>query len=83
MAIGSLVCAIAAWVMCGPMTALPGMIIGKMEMNAIDRGESPAEGRTLAVIGFWLSLVNLVLYGLLICVYAFFILALVGVEASR
>ena len=42
-------------VMCGFLTGLPAAILGKMEMNAIDRGEAPAAGKGLATAGFWIG----------------------------
>jgi hypothetical protein len=54
-AIASLVLGILGIVMCGFLTAIPAAILGKMELNAIQRGESPIAGKGLATAGFWIG----------------------------
>jgi hypothetical protein len=60
MAVAALVLGIMAWVAGGFIAAIPGMIIGKMELNKINRGESPEAGRSFAMIGYWASLANII-----------------------
>ncbi|MEB2329364.1 MAG: DUF4190 domain-containing protein [Ignavibacteriaceae bacterium] len=54
----ALVLGILSWIMCGILAAIPAWIIGKKEVNAIDEGRSPAAGRTMAVIGMWLGIIQ-------------------------
>jgi hypothetical protein len=82
MAIASLVLAIVSFVMCGPFTAIPGLIIGKIELGKIERGESPESGKILAQIGFWANTGLSVLYLLFICLYVIIIVAAIGTSAS-
>lgn len=83
MAIASLVLGIIAWTGCGVFMAIPGAILGKMELNAIERGESSPQGKTLAQIGFWLSVANLIMHGImLLFVIAYFVVVFVFVIAA-
>ncbi|MGH9800853.1 MAG: DUF4190 domain-containing protein, partial [Blastocatellia bacterium] len=50
-AIASMVLSILGLVMCAFFTSIPGMILGKMEMNAIAAGQASKAGETLAKIG--------------------------------
>jgi len=59
LAIVAITLGLASWVL-GLCTAIPGVIVSKIELNAIARGDSPAAGRTLAQIGFWSSIAHLV-----------------------
>jgi hypothetical protein len=43
-------------VTCGPLLSIPGMILGKSEMNAIAEGRSPIAGETYAKIGFYVGI---------------------------
>lgn len=47
---------------CGFLTSIPGMILGKMEMNAIAAGQAPRAGETLAKIGFYVGIAGTVIY---------------------
>jgi hypothetical protein len=60
-AIWALVLGIASWVMCGIISAVPAWIIGKKEMNAIDAGQSSPAGRSMAQVGMWLGIVQVIL----------------------
>jgi hypothetical protein len=73
-AIASLVLSLVAIFMCGPFTGIPGMILGKMEMNAIRQGQAPSAGEGIAKAGFYISLVITILYGLLFLGYIFLII---------
>ncbi|MBN1632537.1 MAG: DUF4190 domain-containing protein [Ignavibacteria bacterium] len=57
----ALVLGILSWVTCGIFTAIPAWIIGQNELAAIKRGESSAEGKTMAQIGMWLGISNIIL----------------------
>src|SRR5262249_26771310 len=50
--IASMVLSLVSIVTCGPLLSIPGMILGKSEMNAIAEGRSPQSGETYAKIGF-------------------------------
>jgi hypothetical protein len=60
MAIAALIMGVGAWVFGGLFLATPAVIVAKMELNRIERGESPEAGRTFATIGWWAGLANLV-----------------------
>lgn len=82
MAITSLVLALVSFMMCGPFTAIPGAIIGKIELGKIERGESPMAGKTFAQIGFWINLGLSVLYLLGFCAYIAIIVFAIGASAA-
>lgn len=52
-ATAALLLAVAGLVCCGPLTSVPAMIVGWMEIDAIKKGQSSAEGMRLAQIGLW------------------------------
>lgn len=79
-AIASTVLSILGLVMCGFLTSIPGMILGKMEMNAIAAGQAPKAGETLAKIGFYLGIAGTVITCLLGVVWA--ILMFIGATAN-
>jgi hypothetical protein len=49
-----------------PVMSIAGMVLGKMEMNAIRAGQAPAAGETMAKVGFWMGLVMTILSAVLI-----------------
>jgi len=69
-ALASLICGILSLICFGFMAGIPAIILGKMELNAIDRGESPESNRNLAKIGFILGIVGTTLTCLAGLVYA-------------
>jgi hypothetical protein len=56
-AIASLILSIISIFTCGPLLSIPGLIIGKMEMNDIAAGRAPAAGLGYAKAGFWIGVV--------------------------
>ena len=61
-AIWALILGIAAWVLgCGILAGIPAWIMGKKEIREIDEGRAPMAGRTMANIGMWLGIINVVL----------------------
>jgi len=72
-AITSMVLSLVSIFMCGFLTSIPGMILGKMEMNAIRQGQAPSAGEGISKAGFYIGLVVTILYGLLILGYIFLI----------
>lgn len=60
-AIIALVLGILSYIACGIFAAIPAWIMGKKEINEINAGRSPEAGRTLAKIGMWLGIVNVIL----------------------
>ena len=57
--------------LCGfPVSALSilGMILGKMEMDAIRQGKAPQAGETRAKVGFYVGLVSTILLGLAVVI---------------
>jgi hypothetical protein len=61
-AIWALILGIASWFICGIISSIPAWIIGKKEMNAIDAGRSSQAGRSMAQVGMWLGIVNVILH---------------------
>jgi hypothetical protein len=74
-AVISLVLAILSWVACGCFTSLVAVFLARAEVNAIDRGQSPVAGRSMAQAAFWVALINVILYG--VFTVGYFILAVV------
>jgi len=69
-AIASLVLSIISIIFgCVFFTAVPGMILGKMEMNAIRQGQAPPAGDGIAKAGFYIGLVVTILSGLAVLGY--------------
>lgn len=60
-AIISLVLGILSYIACGLFAAIPAWIMGKKELSEINAGRAPEAGRTLANIGMWLGIVNVIL----------------------
>jgi hypothetical protein len=73
-AIASMVLSIISIVTCGPFLSIPGMIVGKIEMNAIRAGQSPQAGESFAKAGFYVGLIVTIFYCLL--VLFFFIISI-------
>lgn len=77
-AIIALVLGILGIFCCGPISSIPGIIIAKMEMDAIGRGEASADNLGMAKAAFWVSIIATALSVLGICAY----IALVGSMAG-
>ena len=60
-AIITLILGILSWIACGVIAAIPAWIMGKKEINAIDAGQSSQAGRTMANIGMWLGIIQVIL----------------------
>jgi len=73
-AIIALVAGILSYVMCPFILGIVAWIMGKGELNKIDRGESSEAGRTMAKIGMWLGIINVILSVLFGLVYLLIIL---------
>lgn len=76
-AIIALVLGILSYFTCGIFMAIPAWIIGKKELGEIDAGRSSENGRTLAKIGMWLGIINVILS--VIAIFVMMILFLFGV----
>ncbi|HMQ69898.1 MAG TPA: DUF4190 domain-containing protein [Ignavibacteria bacterium] len=61
-AIIALVLGILSYIACGIFASIPAWIVGKKELNEINAGRSPEAGRTLANIGMWLGIINVILF---------------------
>ncbi len=57
-AIAALVTSIISLVICCWPAGIVGIVLGKMEMNAIHEGRAPRAGETLAKVGFYLGIVG-------------------------
>lgn len=73
--VASLICAIVSFTFLPMVAAIPAMILGRMELNAIKRGEISSSGKAMAQIGFWIGFVNFMLYTLLIGFFMLLVLA--------
>lgn len=73
-AIASMILSIISLFTCGPLLSIPGMILGKMEMNAIRQGQSSPAGETLAKVGFYVGLGATALSCLGILAWVFFVI---------
>jgi hypothetical protein len=81
MAIAALVMAIGSWVACGIFLSVPAMIVAKMEMGKIDRGESAPAGAGMAKAAFWVGAANVGLTVALVCIYGIIMVFAVGANA--
>ncbi len=72
-AIIALVAGILSFVMCPFILGIVAWFMGKSEVSKIDRNESPMAGRSMATIGMWLGIVNVILSVLAIIAYVFII----------
>ncbi len=77
-AIAAMILSLVSIVTCGPLLSIPGMILGKMEMNAIRDGQAPQAGETFAKIGFYVGIAITALSALLIVVYVLIIIAAIA-----
>lgn len=57
-AITAMILSIIGVFLCGLFTSIPGMVLGKMEMNAIDEGRAPLAGKGFAQTGFYVGMVG-------------------------
>jgi hypothetical protein len=64
-AITSMILSIVGLIFCGWLTSIPGMILGKMEMNDIRAGSAPQAGSGFAKVGFYGGIVVTAFYGLI------------------
>ena len=79
MAIAAIVLACLSFVCGGIFLSIPGAIVAKIEMGKIERGESPKAGEQLAKIGFWISIANIALFAVIICIYmVMFLVAIIA-----
>lgn len=76
-AIWALILGIASWVACGIIAAIPAWIIGKKELNAIAEGRSSASGKTMAQIGMWLGIIQVILA--IIAIFVILIIVVIGI----
>ncbi|MDX2033661.1 MAG: DUF4190 domain-containing protein [Blastocatellia bacterium] len=79
-AIGAMILSLISVFTCGPLFSIPGMIMGKKEMDAIRNGQAPPAGETMAKIGYYVGIVSTVLacLGFLVWIVAFVIAAASG-----
>lgn len=72
-AIIALIAGILSYIFCPFILGIVAWIMGKGELGKIDRGESAEAGRSMAKIGMWLGIVNVVLSVLFGLVYVLII----------
>jgi hypothetical protein len=81
-AIWALILGIAAFVLgCGILTGIPAWILGKKELNDIEAGLASPSGKTMAQIGMWLGIINVILSVLAliaVVIYFVFVVAIIG-----
>jgi Domain of unknown function (DUF4190)/zinc-ribbon domain len=72
-AIAALILSIVSIITCcfGWPFGIIGLILGKMEMNAIQEGRAPQSGETIAKVGFYLGIAGTVISLLLTATYFF------------
>jgi hypothetical protein len=75
-AVWSLVLGIAAWVLgCGILTGIPAWIMGKKELSEIEQGLVSPAGKTMAQVGMWLGIIN-VIFSILVLIVVIILVAL-------
>lgn len=77
-AITAMVLSLVSIVTCGPFLSIPGLILGKQEIDAIRRGESPVAGEGFAKVGYWVGVVVTALSCLAGIVYAIIVMIALG-----
>jgi hypothetical protein len=65
----AMICAVLGFVACGPIASVPGIVLGKLEMDAIREGRAPRSGENMAKWAFYLSIAATAISVLMICVY--------------
>jgi hypothetical protein len=61
-AIASLVFGLLSFVFCPVVTAVVAIVLGKMELNAIKQGTAPPAGKSIAQIGLYTGIANVVIF---------------------
>ena len=52
-AVSSMILSLVSLVTCGPFLSIPGLILGKIELDAIRNGQAPVAGETFAKVGYY------------------------------
>ena len=63
-ATAALMLVIAGFFCCGPLTSIPAVIVGWMEIDAIKKGQSSPNGLLFAQIGLWGGIAITILQGI-------------------
>ncbi|MBE2256902.1 MAG: DUF4190 domain-containing protein, partial [Ignavibacteria bacterium] len=79
-AIISLVAGILSWIACPFVLGIVAWVMGKSELSKIERRESSVEGKTLATIGMWLGIANVILSVIGVLFYIIFVL-IIGIAS--
>jgi thiol:disulfide interchange protein len=61
MAIAALVLGILSFCCCGLFAGIPALIVGFMENGKINRGQSSARGKWMAIVGIVMGFISLIL----------------------
>jgi hypothetical protein len=70
-------------VMWCPPISITAAVLGKKEMNAIERGESSPGGQTFAKVGFIMGIIFSIIHGLFYAFYgAFIVIWLIAMFAA-
>lgn len=77
-AIASMILSLISIATCGPLLSVPGLILGKLELDAIRNGQAPAAGETFAKIGYYAGIVITILSCLGGLAYLMFIISVAG-----
>jgi Domain of unknown function (DUF4190)/zinc-ribbon domain len=72
-AVISMILSIISPFTCWLLLSVPGLILGKMEMNAIRDGQAPKAGETFAKIGFYVGLAVTLLSLVIPLIWLFFL----------
>jgi hypothetical protein len=84
-AIAALVLSIVALISCcfGWPFGIVGIVLGKMEMNAIRDGRAPQSGESLAKVGFYLGIAATAISLLVTAIYFFSIFANIATSSDN
>lgn len=83
-AVAALILGIASWIVFPFLAGIAAWVLGKSELDAIRAGQGLESDRTIASIGMWLGIVNVVLSVLGTCIAMMFftgLLAVIGLSA--
>lgn len=82
-AIASMILSLVSIVSCGPFLSVPGLILGKLELDAIRSGLAPQAGETFAKVGFYAGIAITALSCLAGLVYLAMVMFAIGSGAIQ
>ncbi len=79
----ALLLAALSWVTCGPLVAIPAMILARRAIRAIERGEANPADLSTAKSAFWIALTSTLLSTVAILGYGLYVFIAVSRATGR